>query len=246
MVTTVQGYGSFHASTLNASLLLLQAFLSTAGVTTLLLLGVIAQRDAADKALAYANECLEARVRLRTHELAALNIRLRRIAESDGLTGVTNRRSFDAALEAEWRRSARFGVPLAVVLMDIDHFKAFNDNYGHQAGDECLRKVAEALAGCLMRSGEVLARYGGEEFVALLPGTDLDLAVRIAERLRRHVTECSIPHTYSSTGPVLSLSAGVAAAVPVAEASAEELLAAADAALYAAKRAGRNCVSPAR
>jgi diguanylate cyclase (GGDEF)-like protein len=246
IATTMQGFGSFFELSPNLALLLLQSFLGTAGIMTLLLVGVIAQRDAAEKALAYANMCLEARVRLRTQELAALNGRLRRIAESDGLTGVTNRRSFDVALEAEWRRCGRNGLPLAVILMDIDHFKAFNDNYGHQAGDDCLRRVAEVLANSLQRSGELLARYGGEEFVALLPGSDLETAAQIAERLRRRVAGSAIPHGYSTTGATVSLSAGVSAIVPTADGAWDALVSAADGALYAAKRAGRNCVSQAR
>jgi diguanylate cyclase (GGDEF)-like protein len=245
ITTTVQGYGSFLEATPNISLLLLQSFLGMSSITTLVLLGVVVQRDTAEQSLAYANMCLEARVRLRTQELAALNGRLKRIAESDGLTGVTNRRSFDEALTTEWRRCGRHGMSLAVILMDIDHFKAFNDNYGHQAGDECLCRVADVLATSLTRSGELLARYGGEEFVALLPGSDLETAARVAERLRRRVAESNIPHAYSSTGPIVSLSLGAAAVVPLGDDAPEALLAAADAALYASKRAGRNCVSPA-
>jgi diguanylate cyclase (GGDEF)-like protein len=127
--------------------------------------------------------------------------------------------------------------------MDVDSFKAFNDNYGHQAGDDCLCRVAEVLDAGLLRSGEVLARYGGEEFVALLPATDRDAAAHTAERLRLRVAEAAIPHGFSSAGTTVSLSAGVAAVIPSAGGAPEKLLAAADAALYAAKRAGRNRVS---
>src|SRR5581483_10544500 len=105
------------------------------------------------------------------------------------------------------RRCGRLGKPLAVILMDLDSFKAYNDTYGHQAGDECLRRIGQVLAAGLQRSGELLARYGGEEFVALLPGADLEEAYDTAERLRRLVLDCSIPHAASLTGAVVSMSA---------------------------------------
>lgn len=240
-LATVQQYGSFGTSA-NDSLLLLQSFVATATTTTLILLGTIAQRDRAETKLAEAISSLEARVRLRTHELAAQNNRLQRVADVDALTGVANRRHFDAALDAEWRRCARTTQPLAVILFDIDHFKAFNDTYGHPAGDECLRQVAEALSGGLKRSGELLARYGGEEFVALLPNVGIDEAEKTAERLRKRVTECCVPHSASATGHVTA-SAGVAAVVPVTHDSPADLVERADGALYRAKRAGRNRVA---
>jgi diguanylate cyclase (GGDEF)-like protein len=241
IATTVQGLGAFRGPTPNESLMLLQAFAGTVAASTLLLVGVIAQRDTAERELAAAIGSLEARVRLRTQELAAANTRLQRIAGVDPLTGVANRRQFDETLRREWRRCGRAGVPLAVILMDIDHFKKFNDAYGHLAGDECLRRVAEALAGGLQRSGELLARYGGEEFVALLPGATADDGLRTAERLRQRVAAAAIPHQHSPTQAV-TLSGGVAAVVPVGPESPLPLLAAADGALYEAKRAGRNCV----
>ncbi len=237
---TLRGSGSFHVPALNASLIQLQAFVATAATTTLVLVGVITQRDVAERDLAAALDSLEARVRLRTHELAASNTQLRRLAGYDPLTGVANRRRFDESLEKEWRRCGRAGQPLAIILIDLDHFKLFNDTYGHPAGDDCLRRVAEALAGGLQRSGEVLARYGGEEFVVLLPGVMMDDAARTAERLARRVAEAGIVHCHSEAG-VVTCSLGVATAVPHGTDHAG-LLAAADAALYEAKRAGRNCV----
>jgi diguanylate cyclase (GGDEF)-like protein len=242
VVTTIHGHGSFLSSSRNESLLLLQAFLATIGTSTLVLLGVISQRDAAERRLAITNETLEQRVAERMAELAELNLRLLQMANRDPLTDLANRRCFDDALEREWRRCGRYGMPLAIILMDLDSFKDYNDTFGHPAGDDCLRRIGQALAGGLQRSGELLARYGGEEFVALLPGTDLEQATETAERLRQIVLDCAISHPACITGPVVSLSAGVSAAVPTAEAIPALLVTAADASLYAAKHAGRNRV----
>ena len=208
----------------------------------LVLLGVITQRDAAERGLVDAHATLENRVRLRTQELAAANGRLRRIADLDGLTGVPNRRFFDTALETEWRRALQSSRSIAVILMDVDYFKLFNDTYGHQAGDDCLQAVADALAAGLQRSGELLARYGGEEFVALLPNVDVHEAVRTAERLRKRVASLAVPHCMPSDESCVTLSAGVAAEVPTSRRAGADLLASADGALYAAKHAGRDRV----
>jgi diguanylate cyclase (GGDEF)-like protein len=242
VAVTVHGHGAFRepGQPVNEALLLLQSFVGTVATTALMLLGVIAQRDAAVRDLAVAVESLEARVRLRTHELKASNVQLRRLAGHDPLTGVANRRQFDEALTSDWRQCGEAGRPLAVVLIDIDQFKLFNDTHGHPAGDECLRRVAEALADGLQRHGELLARYGGEEFVALLPGATADDAVMAAERLAERVRLAAVPHPGVPTG-VVTCSLGVAAAVPQGT-DPSGVLAAADAAMYAAKRAGRNCV----
>lgn len=246
VAVTVRGQGAFRdpGQSVNEALLLLQAFVATQATTALLLIGVIGQRDLAERDLAVAVESLEARVRLRTHELAASNVQLRKLAVHDPLTGVANRRQFDEALDAEWRRCGQSVLPLAVVMIDLDQFKQFNDTYGHQAGDDCLRKVAEALAGGVMRRGELLARYGGEEFVALLPGAEPDAAAAAAERLAERVRSAAIAYPLAAAG-IVTCSVGVAATVPVGSHPAP-LVAAADAAMYEAKRAGRNCVRRAR
>jgi diguanylate cyclase (GGDEF)-like protein len=163
------------------------------------------------------------------------------LALVDALTGIANRRKFDETLETEWARARREGAPIALVMIDIDYFKAFNDSYGHQAGDLCLQQVARALAECAQRPTDLFARYGGEEFVALLPSTDVDGATAFGERLRAALGRLNIAHSGSSLGHV-SLSAGVAAARPRDAAPPAELIAAADAALYDAKIAGRNRV----
>jgi diguanylate cyclase (GGDEF)-like protein len=178
----------------------------------------------------------------RTQQLEQANRTLARLSSLDGLTGVANRRAFDESFEVEWRRCVRSGAALALILVDIDHFKAFNDTHGHQGGDGCLVQVGATLGRSASRAGDLVARYGGEEFVVLLPGTDRDGAAALAETLRARVEGLAIPHVSSAAGGVVTLSAGVAATVPTEAGSPAELLAAADRALYAAKRAGRNRV----
>lgn len=164
---------------------------------------------------------------------------LENLAACDGLTGLANRRSFDDFLEREWARARRDVRPLALIMVDIDHFKRYNDSYGHPTGDECLRQVATALQAAVFRSGDVVARYGGEEFALILPTTDADRAILVAERIKAQVGRLAIPHAGSEHGHV-SVSMGIAAQIPEAGATAESLLSAADAALYQAKHAGRN------
>jgi diguanylate cyclase (GGDEF)-like protein len=158
--------------------------------------------------------------------------RFERLARIDGLTGVVNRRTFDEDLERMWSVARRARVPLALVMIDIDHFKALNDARGHQAGDDCLRRVAALCEGTLRRSGDCFARYGGEEFAAVLFNADLPAAARLAARVREVV----------ETNAEVTISLGVAATVPRAQHYASELIAAADAALYRAKELGRNRV----
>ena len=199
--------------------------------------------------------------RVRTHlRLKKMSDALREAALIDGLTGITNRRRFDESLASEWLRAVRAHRPLAMVMIDIDHFKAYNDHYGHQAGDHALRDVAQAMEAALLRPGDHVARYGGEEFVLLLPETDTDGALAVARRLREAVDALAIPHAHSPVAPLLTVSMGVSAydascrdwrqagadarnndAFPPY--TGEDLLAAADHALYAAKSAGRHRVA---
>lgn len=160
----------------------------------------------------------------------------------DGLTGVWNRRAFDERLAECWRSSQRSGRPLGVVMIDVDHFKFYNDELGHPAGDECLRQVADALQSGALRSNSMLARYGGEEFVALVEEADTEATLLIAERLRQAVGTLTLPHPRSSVGHHVSVSVGVASVAASSGVLAQSLLDAADAALYQAKRGGRNRV----
>lgn len=162
------------------------------------------------------------------------------LSHLDALTGIPNRRAFDKALKNEWRRAQREKKPLGIILIDIDHFKRYNDNYGHQAGDDCLRRVAEQLDARITRAGDFMARYGGEEFVLILPNTDENGVTDVAKKLHAAVAEAQIPHEYSDNSDYVTISLGGAAGKPIRDASAQSLVELADRALYLAKGSGRN------
>ncbi|HEX6733382.1 MAG TPA: diguanylate cyclase [Azonexus sp.] len=174
-------------------------------------------------------------------ELDSANQELQRLSASDGLTGIANRRYFDEHVAREWRRARRNASSVALMMCDVDHFKKFNDTYGHQAGDECLRRVAGAIATSLERGSDMAARYGGEEFVVVLSETTLGGALIVAEKIRHAVHALHIPHGASSFGRV-TLSIGLAAAVPELDDPCDTLIADADRALYQAKHNGRDRV----
>ncbi|MDD2684684.1 MAG: sensor domain-containing diguanylate cyclase [Gallionella sp.] len=182
---------------------------------------------------------LEDRVAERTGELEILNRKLEALSTTDGLTGIANRRRFDQVLESEWNRAARSGQPLALALIDVDWFKKFNDHYGHQAGDDCLRHVADVLAASVCRTSDLVARYGGEEFAFIAPATDADSALTMARKICEALHARGLPHEKSDFG-CLSASIGVAVMIPKETDKADVLLKAADAALYRAKEQGRN------
>jgi diguanylate cyclase (GGDEF)-like protein len=188
------------------------------------------------------NQDLELRITDRTEALAEANEQLRKISRTDPLTGLANRRSLDEALEREWLLGARRGTPVAAIMADIDHFKAYNDSLGHPRGDECLRRISEILSGGARRPGDLVTRYGGEEFAILLPETSLEAAATVAEMLRRQIEEEALPHGASPTAPIVTISMGAASLVPTADGSASSLIKAADVALYRAKALGRNRV----
>jgi len=183
------------------------------------------------------------RARIKTHlTLKHQNDQLRSQALLDGLTGLANRRYFDERLQAEWRHVQRHQRCLAILMIDIDYFKPYNDCYGHLVGDTCLRQVAGVLKAGMHRAHDLAARYGGEEFICLLPECDLDGAITKAEALRAAVEGLALPHAASPLAPILTLSIGAAATLPVAHLNPERLVATADAMLYQAKQAGRNRV----
>ncbi len=173
-------------------------------------------------------------------QLQEANLILQKLSSLDGLTGVMNRRSFDELLVSEWKRAARDGYGLSLVLVDIDFFKQFNDLYGHVKGDECLKRVAAALEANLKRAGDAVARFGGEEFVAVLPNTDEEGAEQVAETLRQAILELNIPHEDSVVHDTVTVSCGTATLHPNIWGNPEHLLAMTDEALYEAKRSGRN------
>jgi diguanylate cyclase (GGDEF)-like protein/PAS domain S-box-containing protein len=179
-------------------------------------------------------------------ELAAANRRLRAYAASDALTGLANRRRFDEALGKEWRHSERLMEPISMLFLDVDHFKAYNDDNGHQAGDTCLQRVAEAIQRSVRRPSDMAARYGGEEFAVILPNTDEEGAWGVAEKIRQAVEAMAVPHRGNPAADVVTISIGVATIVPRSDLAAETLIARADRALYAAKREGRNRTRQAR
>jgi diguanylate cyclase (GGDEF)-like protein len=175
-------------------------------------------------------------------KLKRANLELHRISSYDALTAVPNRRRFDEVLAHEWRWATRTGRPLTLMLADLDHFKALNDGHGHLRGDECLKLVAQALADGLMRPADFVARYGGEEFALILPDLDAEQARGYAESLRTRVEALRLAHGSSEASAHVTLSIGVATLVVGRGVLAPELVAAADAALYEAKRGGRNRV----
>ena len=181
------------------------------------------------------------RARVKTHlTLKAQSDLLRNWVYLDGLTGVHNRRYFEERLASEWARAARNATALSAVLIDVDFFKRFNDHYGHQAGDDCLRRVAACLRAELQRPADLVARYGGEEFVCLLPDTPLEGALNVARRLGQQVQTLAIEHTRSDVAPQVTVSLGVCTGQATAGRPAAELVRQADAQLYSAKSQGRN------
>ncbi len=176
-------------------------------------------------------------------KLAASNIKLQQLASMDGLTGIPNRRTFQETIDTEWERATRDGDPLSLIMMDIDFFKKCNDHYGHQHGDEVLRRVAKALAGCIKRPADMVARYGGEEFAVLLPATDLEGAAKVGEQLRSTVEGLKLENAKSQVCDWVTISLGVASCIPIpGEIETEQLIKRADEALYEAKEQGRNRV----
>jgi diguanylate cyclase (GGDEF)-like protein len=171
--------------------------------------------------------------------LQEANQKLEIMANLDGLTQIANRRHFDAYLALEWQRHQREKNPLALIMIDIDYFKLYNDSYGHQGGDDCLIQVAQAIAQVPQRPTDLVARYGGEEFVAVLSNTDTEGALKVADTIQKAIADLAIPHhTYINNH--LTLSIGIAIMIPALDQSLETLISHADKALYAAKEQGRN------
>lgn len=174
--------------------------------------------------------------------LQAANQELQRLAHMDGLTQVANRRNFDSTLAQEWRRLAREQQSLSLILCDVDFFKRYNDTYGHQVGDDCLRNIASSISTALKRPSDLVARYGGEEFAVILPNTPLQGATHVAREIQAAVRALGMAHTGSSVSKFVTLSIGIASVIPLSKFSPMSLVAAADRALYRAKLEGRDRV----
>lgn len=201
---------------------------------------MVMESDASGAALRVVGTHLDISARKQSQlALEDLNAQLQALSLTDGLTGVANRRQFDQALALEWGRSLRQGQPLALLMIDIDHFKLYNDNLGHPEGDACLRSIAQLLSGCLRQPVEQVARYGGEEFVVLLTHADAQAGALVAQRCLQAVASAELTHPCSPVGPHVTLSIGVASLVATPELLPAQLVQAADAALYQAKRQGR-------
>ena len=202
---------------------------------------LLATQKALIDTLRSSEQRLEEHVAERTLALEEANRRLEALSRTDGLTGIANRRRFDEVLASEWARSQRSGEPLALAMLDIDWFKAYNDHYGHLAGDDCLRSVAAVLSNCAARHTDLVARYGGEEFAIVAPGTTAAQMQALALEIQQSLAALALAHPTSPSGCV-TLCAGVAAAVATPGTTPDSLVAAADQALYQAKATGRNRV----
>ena len=176
-------------------------------------------------------------------KLIDLQKELEALSFKDGLTGVANRRMFDSVMELEWSNARRNNQPLALIMIDIDYFKQYNDCYGHIQGDQCLQRVAKTLATAATRSRDFFARFGGEEFMLVLPETDEVSAVKVAERCRNLIFKEQIAHSQSAVSQILSISLGVGAIIPAHQDAIPTFIESVDRRLYAAKQRGRNCIA---
>ncbi|HBK22287.1 MAG TPA: diguanylate cyclase, partial [Planktothrix sp. UBA10369] len=175
-------------------------------------------------------------------KLQIANQELEQFAIEDGLTKLANRRHFDRVLDQEWNRCRREGKSLSLFLLDIDYFKQYNDHYGHLAGDICLQQVAQVLQNVIQRNPNLVARYGGEEFAVILPNTDSNGIVHLAEKIRQAVEALQVEHLKSGVSNYVTISIGVASLIPVEVLTPKTLICNADQALYKAKNNGRNCI----
>lgn len=175
-------------------------------------------------------------------ELENVNRRLQELSLKDSLTELWNRRKYDETINLEWNRCLRYQRPIALILLDIDYFKKYNDYHGHIAGDKCLRRIGHIIRQSFLRSTDMAARYGGEEFIVILPETEKEDAINIADMLRRKIEDLHIPHGQSPVSSYVTVSIGVTYTIPNNDSSSEDLLRAADKALYQAKNGGRNQV----
>lgn len=247
ILSTSQGHGLYIKDSPNESLLLLQSFMAVFALTSLILSAVIDERTEARFLLMQSIENLESQVIERTAKLQQsetslkqANLELEKLVNIDGLTQIANRRCFDDRLRIEWQRLSREGQPISLLLLDIDYFKLYNDCYGHQVGDDCLQEIAQALEKALYRPADLVARYGGEEFAAILPNTEINGAIIVAEEIRSAIANLDIPHQNSDISDIVTVSVGVTSLLPCPQQKPSTLIQQADIALYSAKQQGRN------
>ncbi len=245
--SSVQGYEFCNTSSPNESRLLLQSFMAVFALTSLIVSAVTDERTEAQLLLLQSIENLESQVMERTAKLQQsetslkqANFELEKLVNLDGLTQIANRRCFDDRLRIEWERLSRERQRMSLLLIDIDYFKRYNDCYGHQTGDECLKTIAQTVEQTLYRPADLVARYGGEEFVAILPNTDLDGAIIVAEQIRSAIANLEIPHQNSDISDRVTASVGITSLIPSPKQKSETLIQQADIALYRAKQQGRN------
>ena len=175
-------------------------------------------------------------------KLKEVNLQLESLSSHDGLTGIPNRRNFDNFIMVHWKNASREQQPLALIMIDIDYFKVYNDTYGHLSGDYCLTLVAKTLVSNIKRPNDLVARYGGEEFIAVLPNTDKEGALFVAERMRKSIEKLAIKHEHSTVADCVTISLGVANIIPQPSGSIADFIRSVDDALYLAKQEGRNRV----
>ena len=227
---------------------ILHLFIMGGEINVALSFGVLVYSAVAIRSLIPVNSSIKASIKLNfeldreIQERKLVESKLRKISLEDGLTGLANRRHFDELIDKEIRHARRESLPLSLIMIDIDCFKAFNDRYGHLDGDDCLKKTSQCLRGSLSRPDDICARYGGEEFAVILPNTDPQGAIDVAERLRNNVLKLEIPHLDSQVVGLqsISISAGVATVLPSSNSSVSDFIKRADKALYQAKYFGRN------
>ncbi len=245
---TAQGQGVFYYDSGNNSVIFLQMFTAVISMTALFFSAIIQEKKIAQQSLSQAVQNLKNEVQKRTNKLAAVNkslelanVELNKLAHIDGLTRIPNRRYFEQQFAEEWQIFLRRGESLTVMMVDVDHFKLYNDHYGHGQGDICLNEIAQILQNCIRQPGsDFVARYGGEEFVLVLPEVDQLGAIAIAERIKTALQTPGIPHQAVHPTGNITCSIGIAVAHAGVESDKETLLKQADQALYCAKRAGRN------
>lgn len=248
IVLTSLGRGIFITIHPNSSIVYVQIFSGVLSSTTLLFAALIKEKNLAQEMLLQSIDNLEIQVEERTQALLASKIALQeshaeleKLVNLDGLTGIPNRRYFEYRFEMEWQRLAWAGRPLTLMMLDLDCFKTYNDNYGHAQGDVCLREVGQLLQRCLHRPHtDLVARYGGEEFVALLPDVDTAGAIAVAERFLTELRALALPHQFSTVEEIVTISIGIAVTIPLPDCNRQDFFVYADRALHLAKDGGKN------